>query len=73
MYKRWVAGEIKGEDLHKARVELIQLCDRAFLTKTREEWVDVFQHYGVWHEKVSRNESHTGLLVCCLSQTDFGF
>ncbi len=53
MYKRWVAGEIKGEHLHRARVELIQLCDRAFSTKTREEWVDIFQRHGVWHEKVS--------------------
>ena len=45
--KRWTKGEIKGDALMEARIDLIALCDKSFLKHTREEWADIFDKNNV--------------------------
>ena len=54
--KRWTKGEIKGDALMEARIDLIALCDKSFLKHTREEWADIFDKNNVWYERVQSYE-----------------
>lgn len=54
--KRWVKGEVKGDELKKARIDLIALCDKSFLKHTREEWAKIFDENDVWYERVQSYE-----------------
>ena len=40
----------------KARIDLVSLCDKTFLSKTRDEWSRIFDESNVWYEKVQTYE-----------------